>query len=98
MFKRVFMTKQDKWSQNVTQKSHALDLEKVCLLERSKNIAESLIHAAEKVLVEKVQFINLLCLCLIFILIELEKLAQEQKAILIQAKDELRKLKEMKNL
>ncbi|VEB37909.1 Protein of uncharacterised function (DUF3175) [Legionella sainthelensi] len=94
------MTKQDKWSQNVTQKSHALDLEKgVFAWKDPKNIAESLIHAAEKSTRRKGSIYQSAMSMLNFYINRAgKKLAQEQKAILNQAKDELRKLKEMKNL
>ncbi|KTD54935.1 hypothetical protein Lsai_2527 [Legionella sainthelensi] len=94
------MTKQDKWSQNVAQKSHASDLEKgVFAWKDPKNIAESLIHSPEKSTRRKGSIYQSAMSMLNFYINRAgKKLAQEQKAILNQAKDELRKLKETKNL
>ncbi|QEY52504.1 DUF3175 domain-containing protein [Legionella longbeachae] len=94
------MTKKDKWSQNVTLKSHALDLEKgVFTWKDPKKIANSLILSAEKSTRRKGSIYQSAMSMLSFYINRAgKKLHQEQKDILNKAKDELRKLKEMNNL
>ncbi|KTD53265.1 hypothetical protein Lsan_3675 [Legionella santicrucis] len=94
------MTKKDKWSRSVTQKSHALDLEKgVFTWKDPKKIAKSLIHSAEKSTRRKGSIYQSAMSMLSFYINRAgKKLSQEQKDILNEAKDELSKLKETKNL
>lgn len=93
------MTMKDKWSQSVTQKSHALDLEKgVFTWKDPQEVAKSLIHSAEKSTRRKGSIYQSAMSMLSFYINRAgKKLAQEQKDILNKAKDELRKLKETKN-
>jgi len=83
-----------KWSQAVTQKSNALDLEEgVFSWEDPKKIARSLKRSAEKSTRRKSTPFRAAMSMLVFYINRAGKnLDEEQKEILEQAKDELRSL------
>ena len=83
-----------KWSQKVTEQSHALQLEEGVFTWRDpKKIARSLKHSAEMSTEKKGTPLQSAMSMLNFYINRAgENLPQEQKAILEKAKDELRKL------
>ncbi|KTD33256.1 hypothetical protein Lnau_2904 [Legionella nautarum] len=89
------MSKNNQWSQKVTQLSHALDLEEgVFTWDDPKKIATSLINSAEKSTCRKgTVYQSAMSMLNFYINRAGKKLSQEQKNILNEAKEELKRKK-----
>lgn len=94
MSDKMTMENADRWSQNVTKTSHALDLEQgVFTWQDPRKIAESLTLSADKSERRKVSFFSSAMSMLNFYINRCGKnLSTEQHRILDRAKDELRHL------
>lgn len=90
--------KRRKWSQKVTQESHALELEEgVFTWSDPKRIARSLKESADRSKQRKAEpFRSAMSMLVFYINRAGSKLDSHQKTILEQAKDELRKLYDKK--
>lgn len=90
------MEKKHQWSQDITEHSHALDLEKgVFTWHDPKKIAESLLHSATISKRRKgTAYQSAMSMLNFYINRAGKKLSSEQKTILNQAKEALQKQKE----